>query len=82
VNAQGAEGIAQFMPQTGGWRGLAGPRNPIEALRHSTSYLHASPTLRHDAGSGVETVLLPNNTGPTAGPFSAAACAAPQPFDV
>jgi hypothetical protein len=40
VSAKGAEGIAQFMPQTAGWRGLADPFNPIEALRHSASYLH------------------------------------------
>ena len=40
VSAEGAEGIAQFMPQTAGWRGLADPFNPIEALRHSASYLH------------------------------------------
>jgi hypothetical protein len=40
VSAKGAQGIAQFMPQTAGWRGLADPFNPIEALRHSASYLH------------------------------------------
>jgi soluble lytic murein transglycosylase-like protein len=40
VSAKGAEGIAQFMPQTADWRGLADPFNPIEALRHSASYLH------------------------------------------
>jgi len=40
VSAKGAEGIAQFMPQTAGWRDLADPFNPIEALRHSASYLH------------------------------------------
>jgi Transglycosylase SLT domain len=32
-------GIAQFMPQTAGWHGLADPFDPIEALRHSAAYL-------------------------------------------
>jgi hypothetical protein len=40
VSAKGAQGIAQFMPQTAGWRGLADPFDPIEALHHSASYLH------------------------------------------
>ncbi len=39
VSSRGAEGIAQFMPQTADWRGLADPFNPIEALRHSASYI-------------------------------------------
>jgi hypothetical protein len=39
VSSKGAEGIAQFMPQTADWRGLADPFDPIEALRHSASYL-------------------------------------------
>jgi len=40
VSGKGAEGIAQFMPATAGWRGLADPFDPIAALRHSASYLH------------------------------------------
>src|ERR1700726_1138904 len=40
VSNKGAEGIAQFMPQTAGGRGLADPFDPIQALRHSASYLH------------------------------------------
>jgi hypothetical protein len=40
VSPKGAEGIAQFMPQTAGGRGLADPFDPIQALRHSASYLH------------------------------------------
>ena len=39
VSSKGAKGIAQFMPQTADWRGLADPFDPIEALRHSASYL-------------------------------------------
>jgi hypothetical protein len=39
VSSKGAEGIAQFMPRTADWHGLADPFNPIEALRHSAGYL-------------------------------------------
>jgi len=39
VSPKGAEGIAQFMPRTADWHGLADPFDPIEALRHSAVYL-------------------------------------------
>jgi Transglycosylase SLT domain len=39
VSRKGAEGIAQFMPQTADWHGLADPFDPIAALRHSAGYL-------------------------------------------
>jgi hypothetical protein len=39
LSSKGARGIAQFMPQTAHWHGLRNPFNPIEALRHSASYL-------------------------------------------
>jgi Transglycosylase SLT domain len=39
VSAKGAEGIAQFMPATADFRGLADPFDPIEALKNSASYL-------------------------------------------
>jgi hypothetical protein len=39
VSNKGAEGIAQFMPRTADWHGLGDPFDPIEALRHSASYL-------------------------------------------
>jgi hypothetical protein len=39
VSAKGARGIAQFMPRTASWHGLADPLDPIEALRHSSAYL-------------------------------------------
>ena len=39
VSPKGAEGIAQFMPHTASWHGLADPFDPIEALRHSAEYL-------------------------------------------
>ena len=39
VSAKEAEGIAQFMPSTASWHGLANPFEPIEGLRHSAVYL-------------------------------------------
>jgi soluble lytic murein transglycosylase-like protein len=39
VSSKGASGIAQFMPQTASWHGLADPFDPIEALRHSAGNL-------------------------------------------
>jgi hypothetical protein len=40
VSKKGAQGIAQFMPATADWRGLADPFDPIEALKNSAGYLH------------------------------------------
>lgn len=40
ISPKGALGIAQFMPQTAQFRGLADPLDPIEALKNSASYLH------------------------------------------
>ena len=39
VSPKGAEGIAQFMPSTASWHGLADPVDPMELLRHSAAYL-------------------------------------------
>jgi soluble lytic murein transglycosylase-like protein len=39
VSPKRAEGIAQFMPRTASWHGLADPFELIEALRHSAAYL-------------------------------------------
>lgn len=39
VSRAGAMGIAQFMPGTASWRGLADPFHPIEALQESASWL-------------------------------------------
>jgi soluble lytic murein transglycosylase-like protein len=39
ISPKGAAGIAQFMPQTASWHGLANPFNPMDALRHSARYL-------------------------------------------
>ena len=39
VSPKGAQGIAQFMPQTAVMRGLANAFEPLQALRESASYL-------------------------------------------
>ncbi len=39
ISPKGAAGIAQFMPATASWHGLADSFNPIESLRHSAAYL-------------------------------------------
>src|ERR1041384_3059696 len=39
VSPAGAQGIAQFMPQTAAMRGLINAFEPLEALRESASYL-------------------------------------------
>ena len=39
MSPKGAQGIAQFMPQTAEWRGLADPFDPIESLHNSARYL-------------------------------------------
>jgi hypothetical protein len=39
VSPKGAEGIAQFMPATADFRGLADPFDPIAALKEAASYL-------------------------------------------
>jgi hypothetical protein len=39
VSPKGAQGIAQFMPRTADFRGLADPFEPIAALHHAASYL-------------------------------------------
>jgi len=39
VSPKGAVGIAQFMPQTANFRGLADPFDAIEALKYSAAYL-------------------------------------------
>jgi soluble lytic murein transglycosylase-like protein len=39
ISPKGAQGIAQFMPATASWHGLADPFEPVEALRHSAAYL-------------------------------------------
>ena len=43
VSKKGAQGIAQFMPRTADFRGLADPFDPIAALHHAASYLSDLP---------------------------------------
>ena len=39
VSRKGAQGVAQFMPRTATWRGLADPFDPIQALPQSAAFL-------------------------------------------
>ena len=39
VSRKGAQGVAQFMPKTAQWRGLADPFDPIQALPQSAAFL-------------------------------------------
>src|SRR6476660_1198792 len=60
VSPKGAAGIAQFMPQTASWHGLADPFDPIEALRHSASYLREL----HDQFGNLGLAAAAYNAGP------------------
>ncbi len=48
VSPAGAQGIAQFMPQTAATRGLTNAFEPLQALRESAGYLHELRTTFHD----------------------------------
>jgi hypothetical protein len=70
VSRKGAQGIAQFMPQTADYRGLADPFDPIEALKNSASYLHdlkdkfgnlGLAAAAYNAGPGRVSAFLANN---------------------
>jgi soluble lytic murein transglycosylase-like protein len=51
ISPAGAQGIAQFMPQTAAMRGLVNAFEPLEALRESASYLRElRTTLRGNLG--------------------------------
>jgi hypothetical protein len=47
VSPAGAQGIAQFMPQTAAMRGLTNAFEPLQALRESASYLSELRTTFH-----------------------------------
>jgi hypothetical protein len=47
VSPMGAQGIAQFMPQTAAMRGLINAFEPLQALRESASYLRELRTTFH-----------------------------------
>src|SRR5262249_61531540 len=48
LSPAGAQGVAQFMPATASWRGLANPFDPVEAIAKSAKLLH---DLRHEFGN-------------------------------
>jgi soluble lytic murein transglycosylase-like protein len=48
VSRAGAQGVAQFMPATARWRGLADPFDPVEAIAKSAKLLR---DLRRDFGN-------------------------------
>ena len=48
VSRAGAQGVAQFMPATASWRGLADPFDPVEAIVKSAKLLH---DLRREFGN-------------------------------
>src|SRR5947208_6816090 len=48
VSRAGAQGVAQFMPATASWRGLADPFDPVEAIAQSAKLLR---DLRHEFGN-------------------------------
>ncbi len=61
VSPKGAEGIAQFMPQTAALRGLANAFEPLQALRESASYLGE---LRTTFGGNLGLAAAAYNAGP------------------
>jgi hypothetical protein len=48
VSRAGAQGVAQFMPETARWRGLENPFNPLEAIAKSAELLR---DLHHEFGN-------------------------------
>src|SRR6202048_1524701 len=48
VSRAGAQGVAQFMPATANWRGLANPFDPLEAIAESAKLLR---DLRREFGN-------------------------------
>jgi hypothetical protein len=63
VSPKGAQGIAQFMPQTAAMRGLANAFEPLQALRESASYLLE---LRTTFGGNLGLAAAAYNAGPGA----------------
>ena len=59
----GAQGIAQFMPQTAAMRGLANAFEPLQALRESASYLRE---LRTTFSGNLGLAAAAYNAGPAA----------------
>lgn len=63
VSPKGAQGIAQFMPQTAAMRGLANAFEPLQALRESASYLRE---LRTTFSGNLGLAAAAYNAGPGA----------------
>jgi len=61
VSPMGAQGIAQFMPQTAAQRGLVNAFEPLQALRESASYLSE---LRTTFGGNLGLAAAAYNAGP------------------
>ena len=61
VSPAGAQGIAQFMPQTAAARGLTDAFEPLQALRESASYLRE---LRTTFGGNLGLAAAAYNAGP------------------
>ncbi len=61
ISPAGAQGIAQFMPQTAAMRGLTNAFEPLQALRESASYLRE---LRTTFGGNLGLAAAAYNAGP------------------
>ncbi len=77
VSPMGAQGIAQFMPQTAALRGLANAFEPLQALRESASYLGELRTTFGNLGLAAAAY----NAGPTAVEAWIAGRSAALPFE-
>ena len=78
VSPMGAQGIAQFMPQTAALRGLANAFEPLQALRESASYLGE---LRNTFAGNLGLAAAAYNAGPNAVEAWIAGRAANLPFE-
>lgn len=78
VSPMGAQGIAQFMPQTAAMRGLANAFEPLQALRESASYLSE---LRTTFGGNLGLAAAAYNAGPGAVEAWLAGRSAALPFE-
>src|ERR1700730_1595281 len=66
VSPAGAQGIAQFMPQTAAMRGLTNAFEPLQALRESASYLREL-RLTFRGNLGLATAAYNAGPGPVEG---------------
>lgn len=78
VSPKGAQGIAQFMPQTAAMRGLTNAFEPLPALRESAAYLGE---LRTTFGGNLGLAAAAYNAGPGAVEAWLAGRASALPFE-